>query len=58
MTLKIYGANGNTGELIAREARACGLTTILSRRIIAACLAGSTHYLDITSEIQPPIRPR
>jgi short subunit dehydrogenase-like uncharacterized protein len=32
MTLKIYGANGNTGELIAREARACGLTTILSGR--------------------------
>jgi short subunit dehydrogenase-like uncharacterized protein len=35
MTLMIYGANGYTGELIAREARARGLDVILAGRTAA-----------------------
>jgi short subunit dehydrogenase-like uncharacterized protein len=35
MTLMIYGANGYTGELIAREARARGLSAILAGRSTA-----------------------
>jgi short subunit dehydrogenase-like uncharacterized protein len=35
MTLMIYGANGYTGELIAREARARGLNAILAGRTAA-----------------------
>ncbi|MEU9025373.1 hypothetical protein [Actinomadura sp. NPDC048394] len=70
----LYGANGHTGELIAREARKRGLEPVLAGRnltavkllaedlgagpfsvtaplMIDACVRTSTHYLDITGEM-------
>jgi short subunit dehydrogenase-like uncharacterized protein len=55
MTLMIYGANGYTGELIAREARARGLTAILAGRAqaklapLAAELALPSRAFALTS---------
>jgi short subunit dehydrogenase-like uncharacterized protein len=48
MTLMIYGANGYTGELIAREARARGLPAILAGRT-AAKLASLAAELALPS---------
>jgi short subunit dehydrogenase-like uncharacterized protein len=49
----IYGANGYTGRLVAREAKRQGKTPILAGRSPGpvAALAARTHYSDITGEI-------
>ncbi|MFD0692281.1 hypothetical protein [Actinomadura fibrosa] len=52
----LYGANGYTGELIARETRKRGLQPVLASRNLAAvkplaCVRTRTHYLDITGEM-------
>ncbi len=49
MTLMIYGANGYTGELIAREARARGLTAILAGR-------AETKLAPLAAELALPSR--